>query len=65
MRATIVAIIAAVALVSPGESRAQNDWQYPDPYLNGRIAQFSAYSRVLSAEEISQNYNALRGRFGL
>ena len=33
MRATIVAIIAAVALVSPGESRAQNDWQYPDPYF--------------------------------
>jgi len=33
MRATIVAIIAAVALVSAGESRAQNDWQYPDPYF--------------------------------
>ena len=33
MRATIVAILAAVALVSPGESRAQNDWQYPDPYF--------------------------------
>jgi hypothetical protein len=33
MRATIVAIIAAVALVSPGESPAQNDWQYPDPYF--------------------------------
>jgi hypothetical protein len=33
MRATIVAIIAAVALMSLGESRAQNDWQYPDPYF--------------------------------
>ena len=33
MRATIIAIIAAVAVVSPGESRAQNDWQYPDPYF--------------------------------
>lgn len=33
MRATFVAIIAAVAVVSPGESRAQNDWQYPDPYF--------------------------------
>lgn len=33
MRATIVAMIAAVALVSPGESLAQNDWQYPDPYF--------------------------------
>lgn len=33
MRATIVAIIAAVVLMSPGESWAQNDWQYPDPYF--------------------------------
>jgi len=33
MRATIIAIIAAVALVGAGESRAQNDWQYPDPYF--------------------------------
>jgi len=33
MRTTIVAFIAAVALASAGESRAQNDWQYPDPYF--------------------------------
>lgn len=31
----------------------------------GKIATFSAHSRVLSAIEIQQNYNALRGRFGL
>lgn len=34
-------------------------------YLNGRIAQTSIYNRVLSASEITQNYNALKGRFGL
>lgn len=31
----------------------------------GKIATFSAYGRALSAVEIQQNFNALRGRFGL
>ena len=34
-------------------------------YINGNIAQVSIYNRALSAAEVSQNYNALRGRFGL
>jgi hypothetical protein len=34
-------------------------------YINGNIAQVSIYNRALSATEISQNYNALRGRYGL
>ena len=33
--------------------------------LDGKIAIVRAYNRVLSAEEISINYNALKGRFGL
>ena len=33
--------------------------------LNGNIATAKIYNRVLSAEEIQQNYNALKGRFGL
>ena len=33
-------------------------------YINGNIALVSAYNRVLSASEVSQNYNALVGRFG-
>ena len=33
--------------------------------LNGRIAQASIYNRTLTAAEISQNFNALRGRFGI
>jgi len=34
-------------------------------YLDGNISQFSAYNRALSASEVKQNFNALRGRFGL
>jgi hypothetical protein len=33
MRRMIVAIVAAIAVVPAGESRGQNDWQYPDPYF--------------------------------
>jgi hypothetical protein len=33
--------------------------------LNGRIGAVKIYNRALSAEEISQNYNALKGRYGL
>lgn len=36
----------------------------PD-YWNGSIAQVSIYNRALSAAEIQQNFNALRGRFGI
>jgi hypothetical protein len=34
-------------------------------YFNGNIYSFSIYNRALSAAEIAQNYNALRGRYGL
>jgi len=34
-------------------------------YWNGNIAQVSIYNRALTASEIQQNYNALRGRFGI
>jgi hypothetical protein len=39
-----------------------------NPYgriLNGNIAQISIYNRALSVTEVLQNYNALKGRFGL
>jgi hypothetical protein len=41
-------------------SRAGGTQQY-----NGNIAQASIYNRALTAQEIQQNYNALKGRFGL
>jgi hypothetical protein len=33
--------------------------------MNGRIAQTKIYNRALTADEIRQNYNATKGRFGL
>jgi hypothetical protein len=40
--------------------RADSVW-----YVNGNIAQASIYNKALTAAEITQNYNATRGRFGL
>jgi len=37
----------------------------PQPYTNGRIANFALYNRALTAEEVLQNYNAQKARFGL
>jgi len=34
-------------------------------YFNGSMGQISIYNRALSAVEVLQNYNALRGRYGL
>ena len=34
-------------------------------YYDGKIAQASIYNRALSATEIQQNYNALKGRFSI
>ena len=34
-------------------------------YLNGNVACASIYEKALTADEITQNYNALKGRFGL
>jgi hypothetical protein len=37
----------------------------PFAYFNGKIAQAIMYNRALSASEVSQNYNALKSRYGL
>jgi Concanavalin A-like lectin/glucanases superfamily len=34
-------------------------------WVNGTIATVKLYSRALSAAEVQQNFNALRGRFGI
>ena len=34
-------------------------------FTNGKIATFSIYNRALSNNEIQQNFNATRGRFGI
>jgi hypothetical protein len=35
------------------------------PYYAGKIASVKLYNRALSSAEITQNFNALRGRYGL
>lgn len=37
----------------------------PETYLNGQIGAFYAYNRELTANEISQNFNATRRRYGV
>jgi hypothetical protein len=34
-------------------------------YLRGNIAQVQIYNRALSAQEVLQNFNATRARFGI
>ena len=34
-------------------------------YFNGSMGQIKIYNRALSATEVAQNFNALRGRYGL
>ena len=41
------------------------DWNQTTRAWNGRIGNFSVYDRVLTAAEIAQNFNALRGRYGI
>jgi hypothetical protein len=40
-------------------------WLYGTQILDGNIAQVSIYNRALSADEVSQNFNALRWRYGV
>jgi len=35
------------------------------PYFNGWIGAWKIYNRAVSAAEVQQNYNALKGRYGL
>jgi hypothetical protein len=36
----------------------------PEPYY-GYMSSFCTYNKVLSESEVLQNYNALKGRYGL
>ena len=44
---------------------AKNHNGITQDFFNGNIAIVQAYNRALSSTEITQNYNALKGRFGL
>lgn len=40
-------------------------WEGGSYYYKGNMANFYYYNRALSATEITQNFNALRGRYGI
>ena len=40
------------------------NFNQPGFSIEGEVAIFKKYSKVLSATEVLQNYNALKGRFG-
>jgi len=37
----------------------------PLTFMDGQISNVKIYNKALTAEEITQNYNTLKGRFGL
>lgn len=48
-----------------GETNFQIARTISSPFLKGSIGYISIYNRALSLDEISQNFNVLRGRYGL
>ena len=52
-------------LATNSETAKIGTYQGTNYNLTGRISNVSIYNRALSAAEITQNYNALRGRYGL
>lgn len=41
------------------------NFNYGTTYFNGSVALARVYNRLLTANEITQNYNAVRGRYGV
>ena len=52
-------------LATNTETAKIGTWQGTNYNLTGRVSNVSIYNRALTAAEIKQNYNALKGRFGL
>ena len=52
---------------SGGIGSSSNDFRIGggSPYLDGRISNFLGYNKALSQSEITQNYDALKDRYGL
>jgi hypothetical protein len=61
--------VSNVTFASPGSVNANQNLRLGSYgtgyYLNGNIAHASIYNRALTAAEIQQKFNALRGRFGI
>ena len=53
------------ARLAIGAQVGENVSNSPISVIDGKIANVSIYNRTLSASEVKQNFNALRGRFGI
>jgi hypothetical protein len=56
-------IFTAISVIGTGTQIGKVSWAYG--YFNGRIAFMRFYQKLLSATEITQNYNAIKNRYGL
>jgi hypothetical protein len=52
---------ASVSKITVGAA----SWNNPNTFMNGKISAMRIYNRGLTEEEISRNYVAMRGRYGL
>ena len=56
--------ILSTLLSDTGDTTIGND-DGISRYLNGRVANVMIYNKALNAQQILENFNALRGRFGI
>jgi hypothetical protein len=65
LRATSANLTGTVTQNSTGPAFVGAYGNFGGYFFNGRIAQTRVYNRALSSDEIKQNFNAQRGRFGI
>jgi hypothetical protein len=58
-------VSSPIALVHGGNIRLGDGIGGAQVHLQANLSSFMMYNRALTAAEISQNFNALRGRFGI
>jgi hypothetical protein len=63
--ATTTGSTGSLNSTSNTSARAGIDYHSGGYGFNGKIYAASAYNRTLSAQEVQQNFNALRGRYGI
>lgn len=51
--------------VGGGAPSTYNELYVGSPFMNGKLSDLKIYSRELTATEVKQNFEALRGRYGI
>ena len=62
---TVIASGTAPTTINDSTNLLIGTWNGGGRFFNGSISQIQIYNRALSAQEIQQNFNALRGRYGI